>query len=190
MSELKPHLQTLKVSLWTSSFVIQVHDSCAYGMHDCPGYPGQCAQMANLSALSSQHCCLWESSMDNKKPHKKTKQFFFATCIPVKLHELLQYLIKSCFFPKELRPTYFYYKKNEMIYLSMILLHDFCHFLLHSEKFKEFKNMRGVTWAYSHPSSTSGVLTTLKQLKKMGESVMYFGHIVQSGVYEKPLVKS
>ena len=50
--------------------------------------------------------------------------------------------------------------------------------------------MRGVTWAYSHPSSTSGVLTTLKQLKKMGESVMYFGHIVQSGVYEKPFVKS
>ncbi|XP_030847470.1 uncharacterized protein LOC591494 [Strongylocentrotus purpuratus] len=71
---------------------------------------------------------------------------------------------------------------NKPVYFSDVIVHaDNC------EKYKEFNDMRGIRWAYSSPNSPSGVLTTLKELKKRGESVMFFGHIVQSGSHVKSI---
>ncbi|XP_071509009.1 uncharacterized protein [Diadema antillarum] len=71
---------------------------------------------------------------------------------------------------------------NKPVYFSDVIVHaDNC------EKYKEFKDLRGVKWAYSGPDSPSGVYTTLRQLKKMGETVMFFGHIIQSGSHAKSI---
>lgn len=71
---------------------------------------------------------------------------------------------------------------NKPVYFSDVIIHSD-----NVDKYKEFNDMRGVKWAYSGPNSPSGVFTTLKELKKMGESVMFFGHIIQSGSHIKSI---
>ncbi|XP_077996091.1 uncharacterized protein LOC144449433 [Glandiceps talaboti] len=66
------------------------------------------------------------------------------------------------------------------VYFSDVIIHKD-----NKERFKEFVKLRGAKWAYNDAHSLSGCYTTLRTLKKMGESASFFGHTVHSGSHVK-----
>ncbi|XP_077996167.1 uncharacterized protein LOC144449497 [Glandiceps talaboti] len=64
------------------------------------------------------------------------------------------------------------------VYFSDVIIHKD-----NKERFKDFINLRGSKWAYNDIVSLSGCYSTLRMLKKMGESTSFFGEVVQSGAH-------
>jgi ABC-type phosphate/phosphonate transport system substrate-binding protein len=49
------------------------------------------------------------------------------------------------------------------------------------ETFKEFVDLKGHKWAFNNPSSMSGSISTLAELKKLGYNASFFGNVIQTG---------
>jgi len=60
----------------------------------------------------------------------------------------------------------------------------FSDVIVHTESkelVKEFLDLRGCRWAYTHPKSLSGNTIALKSLKQLGENASFFGNILPTG---------
>ncbi|XP_063225282.1 uncharacterized protein LOC134532621 [Bacillus rossius redtenbacheri] len=72
--------------------------------------------------------------------------------------------------------------REEKGYYADIIIHKD-----RSKHVKEFADLRGCRWAYSHEESLSGSLVVLKKLREMGENAAFFGDTVRSGSHLRSL---
>uniref|UniRef100_A0A1B6E2R6 Solute-binding protein family 3/N-terminal domain-containing protein n=1 Tax=Clastoptera arizonana TaxID=38151 RepID=A0A1B6E2R6_9HEMI len=75
-------------------------------------------------------------------------------------------------------------KNNEKVpgYYADIIIH-----IDGKKHVKDFLDLRGCQWAYSHESSLSGSTIILKMLKENGENSRFFGNTIRSGSHLKSL---
>jgi phosphonate transport system substrate-binding protein len=54
-------------------------------------------------------------------------------------------------------------------------------------RFREFASLRGAAWAYNEPGSHSGYGVVRYELARRGETLDYFGQVVESGAHQQSL---
>ena len=66
---------------------------------------------------------------------------------------------------------------NRPIYFSDIIVRA-------DSRFQSFADLRGASWVYNEPRSQSGFDIVGHHLKMLGESLTYFGEIIESGAHQ------
>lgn len=67
------------------------------------------------------------------------------------------------------------------MWLILVFTSDILHF--HRDNYKEFHDLKGHRWVYNDEYSLTGNVAVLAELKKLGESANFFGHILHSGIW-------
>lgn len=56
-----------------------------------------------------------------------------------------------------------------------------------SSPYRTFADLRGATWAYNEPFSHSGYVTVLHHLVARGETLSYFGRMIEAGFHQEAI---